>query len=273
MQYVLNKYNGNFIFIDSDTFFMKNSDFLFEIIKNNNFIMYTKCIGISQNLKLYSFSKERLSKLCNAQYALYKDIKENGIISNSLQSYYVNLDTQLYNSGVIGIPNSYINILNDVLQLSDMIFDKYDYWCAEENAFSIILQKIDKIQICDGFIYHYANAKSCRLILAYYFNYYCGDDELLYKKLLNKIMVYSLDPYHLKIYEIPYFSFFIEFLLPFLIANNIKVERKSYIDTQLERQKIRPYYSNDSYDNGIKKDIQIQKKFARIWKQVSIKNG
>jgi hypothetical protein len=287
LQHFFGKYNENVLVIDSDTFFIENIDQLFEKIKQNQLIMYSKCTPVNDVLEAYKVYAEYLPKLLLAEYSLYMDVKSNHSISDGNKSYNVDPSFQPFNSGVLGINKSYAHLLSKILSLSDMIEKKYNYWCAEEIAFSIILQSVQAVLVCDGLIYHYANAKFCKYILAYFLNYFHVDDKREFTRLLKVYRLGELENFNLEYKDIPYFSHFIQFhLSPSDIINNthqrpapVKSEGSQKGDsnmkdgntqsvrklTNIDISKLRPYYAQDSFHSKINDSLYMYRTYNKLW--------
>ncbi|WP_027630046.1 hypothetical protein [Ruminiclostridium cellobioparum] len=252
LQYFFSKYSGNVIFIDSDTFYLKTLEHLFEMVDEGRFIMYSACPSLSKLLKcLKEFFNEQPP---NFPFPLYKfclDMERNKSISNGQKRFEIPLSFNQFNSGVIGMNQSYSDIFDEVLELSDTIIKKYGYWCAEEFAFSYIFQGIQGITRCDDTVYHYFNDKWVRYILEVFLE---GVNKDVKNELYSYLKENNLDrlkSINLVYEDLPYFIYF------------VRVYILKYGTDKLHQM----YFDEDSFYIGITKNICIYEKFMSLWEK------
>lgn len=269
IQYFFDQYQSSCIFFDSDTFFLKKIDDLYEQIEAKQTLFYSQCTDISDVLRTYQSCKIPLPKLLAAEYRFYSDLAAQKPFVGSESTYLFPGSVRLYNSGVIGLSLSLRPFLDDVVKLCDLIYKRYQYWSAEEAAFSLILQKKSEIRTCDDHLYHYANAKFCRLLVAHYLNTYVEDDRLKYSRLAAESRL-SYEIPSLSI--IPYLSHFMTFYLPPLLQKSGQTGSlidnspgSCGVDRILAISRIRPYYHRDSNHFKIKNNYAVYKKLSRLW--------
>jgi len=211
LQHFFNKYKDHVIFIDTDTLILDNIDFLFQKINEKQIIMHSKSPAIDNVLsKCEKLDQNSLTINVRKRLKLYGDIKENGFVSDGHIKYEIPTNFSPHNSGVIGMNYGYEYLLNDVLKLSDIIYSKYNFRCAEEFAFTSIAQRVREITLCEDTIYHYSYAKHCRYIIAYLLKYFHYEDNKELENFLKNNDIESLDIFDLKPKDIPYFMHFAE---------------------------------------------------------------
>ena len=80
----------------------------------------------------------------------------------------------MWNAGVIGMNSSQKNLLDTILWLSDVMYEKYQKHVMEQLAFSYCLQTNHTIKPTDYAIYHYWFFKEFRTVLEKFFNEHQG---------------------------------------------------------------------------------------------------
>lgn len=154
INYVLQKYKANTIFLDSDTFMIRDILPLFDKIRNNEFLLFSQYITLKELSQMESHRK------ITDRYELHKNhmIINNGEFTIPFSYYY-------YNTGVIGIGYHNAHYLEEVMQLCKRIYCDCKVIIAEEFAFSYIFQKYGQIHTCDYYLFHYVFAKWSSLFL------------------------------------------------------------------------------------------------------------
>lgn len=159
LEEVTTKYFGNFMFVDSDTYFVANCTPLFEHI-NNGAIVLDKCEG----------------KLADIRGGIAKKLrrflkKENHFSTKSDDSVLFDEQFTMYNTGTIGFNSKYKSILTKVLQLVDVLYPKCSLFIMEQVSFSYYLQRETKPISSEKYIHHYWYFKEFRTVLAAFFEH------------------------------------------------------------------------------------------------------
>lgn len=136
------KYEGKFIYLDSDTWFKQSPEKLFDLIDSQNALLHLPEAQLKSNAnpiikKIHWFVK-------NNSFTLARGEK-------------INIPTEYYmwNAGVIGLPTSAKYVIEKVLQLTDAMLAAYQKHVMEQLAFSYFLQKEFTTHRCDNTIEHY----------------------------------------------------------------------------------------------------------------------
>ena len=162
-------HTGNLLYCDTDTYALTSLQPIFSSIAEGNFYMhlYEGILGDTSNAYFKKWDKF-LSK---------KPIEYNG---KKLQ--YSN-QLQMWNAGVLGLNSSNSNLLNDVLSLSDTIYEKFPKHIAEQFAFGYCMQQQRPIRSSANSILHYWDLKEFRIVLEHFFDRYKDSDmnELIQK--------------------------------------------------------------------------------------------
>ncbi|CAM3738365.1 hypothetical protein FSS13T_02790 [Flavobacterium saliperosum S13] len=161
----LKKYRASVLFMDSDTFFIKNVNELFKYVNNGNCILHCQEYHLSSGVNA---NFERL--LVNEN--LIDFFKENNTPLTG--------DTIVWNSGVIGICFKNIDLLTNALEIFDVIeASSVNDNTIEQLSLSIAFSKTAIIPAHD-FIFHYWFIKVFRCLL---WKYFFKNQDLL---ILNK---------------------------------------------------------------------------------------
>ncbi len=145
LQEIISRYHGNFLYVDSDTYFTNNIDELFSNIAKGT--LYMHCFeNLLYNIRMYKRLNGYVVKLNG----------ENHIIAR---------DTPIWNAGALGFNNDAADILNQVLDLTDVLYEYYQKHIIEQFSFSYLFNRIGSIQKAEPHIFHYWFVKEFRMYL------------------------------------------------------------------------------------------------------------
>ena len=144
---------GNLIFLDSYTYIKEPLEKLFEKIEDGSFLMHS-FIG-----HLNNDSNAKLNTLY--KFLSSGSIKQNG---NDLSP----ADAKVWSANVIGL-NSQSQMIDDVLELTDVIYKQFPKIIVEHFAFSYCFQKTGEVHTCDNFISHYGKLEEFKQLLNRFF--------------------------------------------------------------------------------------------------------
>lgn len=160
LQEVAATYTGNFLFVDTDTVFLKNCAPLFEYIQNGELLLDAcegKLIdnpgGIAR--KTRNFLKQQ------ATFSIPSD-KETITINEQFVA---------WNSGTIGFTNSLSKTLKQVEELIDVLYAKSKLFVVEQIALSYYFQKLRQPIATEDYIHHYWDFKEFRSVLKAFFEH------------------------------------------------------------------------------------------------------
>ncbi|HYG16845.1 MAG TPA: hypothetical protein VEC12_13895 [Bacteroidia bacterium] len=136
------KYNGKFIYLDSDTWFTASPEKLFDLIDNKNALMHLSEARLDSKAnpiikKMHRFVKNNTFKISHGS-----EIKVPG-------NYF------MWNAGVIGLETAAKPTVEKVLELTDAMLDAYQKHVMEQLAFSYFLQHEFSVHRTDDVIAHY----------------------------------------------------------------------------------------------------------------------
>src|ERR1035438_1092856 len=138
------------IYIDSDTFIIKNiSNLLSEIDENTSFmhLFEFEMAKVTDKTPPWPITLE-FSEMVNNNTFLLNGTQAK-IPSNSFSS---------WNAGFIGLHPNHFQYLAQVLELTDQWYGKIRHHGAEQFAFSYILQTNTTLKLADEYCYHYWQA-------------------------------------------------------------------------------------------------------------------
>jgi len=135
LQEIVSTYTGNFLYLDSDTYFTQNIGAIF------------KNITVGQ---LYMHCFENI--LCKIK--MYRPLNGYAVkLNNEVQV--IQPDTPIWNAGVLGFNNRAADILHQALELNDVLYTYYQKHIIEQFSFSYLFNKSGNIQKTEDHIFHY----------------------------------------------------------------------------------------------------------------------
>lgn len=189
---VCDKYKGNILYLDTDTYFTEDPQPLFEHIASGTYVMHLPegRIDSGQNLvfkKLYRFLR-----------------KNNFTIQTPQKNILVEGKTLMWNAGVVGLSSNDRSLLDEVLLFNDSLHKKYPKHITEQLGFSYFMQQ-HKLVPADHFIYHYWNFKEFRMILKELFKFLNSRNDVnLFFKVFPKILPQDLVQSKLAYQQLPF---------------------------------------------------------------------
>lgn len=138
----------NLLYIDSDTFFIKDPTPLFKQVSEKKSFMH---------LSEYRFDSLSEMKLPAGKTfrAFLNLITTSKFKSSSGTVITVSPLQNSWNAGVIFLHHSHAKLLPDVYALTEQFYPPTQNHASEQYAFSVVLQNQTDIESCDSVIYHY----------------------------------------------------------------------------------------------------------------------
>lgn len=198
----LREYQSNGLFVDTDTYFIREPKELFEIINRGELVMHVKEYQLVCQPYIHAYFSDKTFRLSNGETCQINGLNE------------------MWNSGVIGINSSFLVRLPDMISMMESITKKLSgrngWHIIEQLVFSFFLQKYGKVHPADDFIMHYWFIKPFRYFLASQFGYYHGNDseeagsflEVFHETHNNKSVSYSDLPMLMSKLVIAKYSYF-----------------------------------------------------------------
>ena len=158
LQDCFTRFNGNILYMDSDIYFRKPVEELFQKISPDSFLMCN--------------NEGRLKDGNNNTFRGFVRFIKNNKDFLTKRNILVTPESHMWNAGVLGIPTNKPDILEDVLSMTDDIYKIFDSHVVEQMMFSYCLNKNGALQESTDFVFHYWNFKEFRKVLAEFFLYH-----------------------------------------------------------------------------------------------------
>lgn len=176
LQNAASRFQGKFLYLDTDTYFLNSIKPLFAEIAINN-LVFDRCEG-----RLLDNSGGIATKM-------RKFLKKENNFTIPSQSDPIVIDEKFtpWNAGIIGFNSSYSNLLDKVEELTDVLYAKNHLFIMEQIAFSYFFQKNSSPIAAESYIHHYWYFKEFRTVLKDFFNYHKNKPFLQLKGEVHKI--------------------------------------------------------------------------------------
>jgi lipopolysaccharide biosynthesis glycosyltransferase len=164
IQDCITRFEGKILYTDSDIYFIKSIETLFDQIDALNFLMCnnegtTNLPGNRVFEKFSKFIREHTSYL-----------NDNAIP--------IPADITIRNAGIIGFVSPNKELIDKVLYTNDIIFEKFRSHVVEQLPFCYQLQMHGNVHKSTNYVFHYWNLKEFRIILAEFFKYHLPFNSL-----------------------------------------------------------------------------------------------
>lgn len=158
MKHCMDKYKEDMVFLDSDTFFLKNPWPLFNKITKEVSVMNADEYDLIEGSDFHenSFWLE-----------LRKIIRGNTFFLHG-RELKIPLNTRMWNSGFTGISYENLRLLDDNITLIDQIYKKGRVFHTEQYALSYLLQNTTTIVDSEDYIVHYVLRVADRKLFDYH---------------------------------------------------------------------------------------------------------
>jgi hypothetical protein len=142
LQHALRKYPAPTVLLDGDTWFRKSPDYLFRRIAPGKTIMHIR--------------EGRISELAAPWHQEIVDIVSQHEFENFTgRKTRIPIRTDLWNAGVIGLDPADLDVLDEVLHLTDQFCARSNVHILEQFAFSYILAKRTQLHASHDIVFHY----------------------------------------------------------------------------------------------------------------------
>ena len=157
LQHALANYGGQVLYLDSDTYFLRDEEPVFATLTRGQGVMHVREGVLSQ-------SKVPLHQAVYA-YLQAHAAPEWAAVSSA---------TAMYNAGVIGLSASHTALLSQVLHLTDTLYRMNPSHVVEQFAFSYCLAQAGPVLEAAPYVLHYWHMKDIRPVLAAFFGRVAG---------------------------------------------------------------------------------------------------
>jgi len=164
IQDCITRFEGKILYADSDIYFLKPIETLFDQINASNFIMCNNegPIDLPGNRVFEKFSKFIRE---NSSY-----LKEHNIP--------ISANVIMWNAGIIGFVSPNKELMDKVLYTNDTIFEKFKSHVVEQLSFCYQLQMHGNVHKSTDYVFHYWNLKEFRTVLAEFFQHHLPSGSL-----------------------------------------------------------------------------------------------
>jgi hypothetical protein len=145
---VLNSSKENILYVDSDTFFVRDPAPLFRNIGKDNSVMHT-------NEYAFNWLKEMPLPAGAPFHAVLNVIEEHYFALPGGEKTRFSPALSSWNAGVIMLHSEQQRFLPDVYAITDQLYRQTKNHSCEQYAFSIVLQTKTDVLSCAEFVYHY----------------------------------------------------------------------------------------------------------------------
>lgn len=161
LQDACSRFTGNILYSDTDTFYTKNIQPLFDVIDNGGILFH----------KSEDTLKENPGGIARK---MRKFLKEHDTFNLPSQPARITIDENLavWNAGSIGFKTDHCDILQSVLELTDEFYSCYHLFVMEQVAFNYFFQKISLPQSTENYVGHYWYFKEFREVMKVFFTHH-----------------------------------------------------------------------------------------------------
>jgi hypothetical protein len=154
--HAVQKYGGNTLFLDSDTFFLQSPTPIFDALAAGQHFMHK-----------YESTLSTSSGLHRTLYDILRQQPPTDWTSHLAT-------TKMYNAGAIGLGATDIPLLERVLALTDSLYRIHSSHVMEQLSFSMCLAQTGLVQEVAPYVLHYWHMKDTRPVLAAFFAQHAG---------------------------------------------------------------------------------------------------
>lgn len=184
LQDFFSKYTGNLLYVDTDTVFREPLTEIFVQISQGQRFFHLEEGQL--NKQKGSLAKKIVRFLEKNEFA-NQPINEFKTTPTNQNALKISPTTVMWNAGVIGMNSSQKNLLDTILWLSDVMYEKYQKHVMEQLAFSYCFQTNHTVKPTDYAIYHYWFFKEFRVVLEKFFEEHQGKSLSEFSLLIDGI--------------------------------------------------------------------------------------
>ena len=162
MQECLKKYKLDMIFLDGDTFFLKNPWALFNKLSKDLFIMNIDEYDLIEGGDFHE----------NSFWLDLRKIIRKYTFTLRGKEFKISLNSRMWNSGLTAISYENAPLIDDVLSLIDQIYSKGKIFHTEQYALSYVLQNAGAVVDSEDYIVHYFLREVDRKLFDYHVSRY-----------------------------------------------------------------------------------------------------
>ena len=142
VQHAATRYPGAVFFVDADTYFRDSPEALFELLSTGRPIMHTNEYPLDDDAQPQLGGLRR--DVMNAKFGL-----------PALRRAQTLPEISMWNSGVIGVPESHKYLISDALTACDELSAASECRVVEQLAWAIVFSDVEEIVPAEEIVYHY----------------------------------------------------------------------------------------------------------------------
>lgn len=154
--HAVRRYEGNILYLDSDTFFLQSPAPIFTTLAAGQHFMHKYESTLSTSSGLHRILYEQLRQQPSAEWKSHLDT------------------TKMFNAGAIGLGITDAPLLERVLALTDSLYRIYPAHVMEQLSFSMCLAQAGTVQEVAPYVLHYWHMKDARPALRTFFAQHAG---------------------------------------------------------------------------------------------------
>jgi len=143
IQHCFAKYHTSLLYLDTDTFFLRNPLPLLESITPGHSIM---------NMEEYNFVDAGTEML--HWFHLRQALKKDSYVVRGTKTQ-IPLSAMMWNAGIMGINYADAKLVDDIIVLNDALYEKAQTFIVEQFAASYVLQTGTQLRSSEDYIEHY----------------------------------------------------------------------------------------------------------------------
>ena len=140
--HALSNYDGQILYVDSDTYFMADPARLFELVREESAVLH------ELEARLEARSNGILRKM-------HRFVTRHSFVLPGGEVVRIPPSTAMWNAGVVGIDPSHAGLLRRALSLTDAMYALYPKHVMEQLAVSFVLQTRLELHEARDVVYHY----------------------------------------------------------------------------------------------------------------------
>lgn len=161
LQDACTRFQGNILYSDTDTFYTKNIQPLFNSIDKGGVLFHKSENTLKDNPGGIARKMRKFLK----QYPTFK-------LASQPEPVYIDENLAVWNAGSIGFKTEFSGTLQSILELTDEFYSRYHLFVMEQVAFNYFLQKISLPQSTEDYVGHYWYFKEFRLVMKEFFTFH-----------------------------------------------------------------------------------------------------
>jgi hypothetical protein len=160
LQHYFSKYKEACLYLDSDTYALKDLTNIFQLISTGKYFMHFNEGPIKSSRSILTRK-------------IRKFIRKNTFLL-SQKRVTIPEEYSMWNAGALGLPKNSEGLLHETLELTDVMYKIYPKHVIEQLAFSYTVQKRGTPVSLSEHLLHYWNFKEFRAVLKEFFEFYQG---------------------------------------------------------------------------------------------------